>query len=106
MLTRLAKRSVSRLYRTWAGPDPHARPRGRVFRTLSHTWRGSRALYRGLRSQPPILLVTDGRPQLSGCGSITGWVLGRDAAVARVEAWVVDTKIAEAVPDHARPDVF
>jgi GT2 family glycosyltransferase len=107
MLTQLAKKNVTGLYRRWAGPDPHARPSGRLFGTLSRTWRGSRALYRRiLRPQPPLLLVLDGTPTLSGLGSITGWVLGRDAAVERIEAWVGNTFLAAAQPDHARPDVF
>jgi O-antigen biosynthesis protein len=107
IFTALAKQGVSKLYRAWAGPDPHARPSGRMFSTLSQTWRGSRALYRHvLKSQPPVMVVTDGQPQLTGCGSITGWALGRAAAIEKVEAWVGDTLLATAVPDHDRPDVF
>ncbi len=107
MLARLARQSVAQLYRAWSGPDPHDRPEGPLFRALSKTWRTSRSLYHRLaKPQPPVLIVLDQPPRLSGCGSFTGWVLGRDEPIVNVQAWVNQTLLAQTRPDHARPDVF
>ena len=105
MLTNWARDKANRLYRAWAGPDPHARPSGMVFSSLSTTWRTSRSLYRRWwRSQQPLLMMLDGPPRLTGCGSITGWVLAHSDPVTSVKAYVGDRLIAETTPDHHRPD--
>ncbi|HQR09081.1 MAG TPA: glycosyltransferase [Gemmatales bacterium] len=105
MLTAWAKKRVDRLYQVWAGPDPHTRPQGPVFDALSTTWRASRALYRHwVRSQQPILVMIDGQPRLTGCGSITGWTLARSGQVNSVQAWVGNQMIAESVPNYRRAD--
>lgn len=105
MLTAWTKEQVNRLYRKWSGPDPHVRPEGILFQTLSTTWRTSRSLYRRWwRSQQPILLSVDGPARLTGCGSITGWVLARSGTIQSVEAWVNYQLIARCKPDHQRRD--
>lgn len=107
MLRHFLKQQVAGLYRLWAGPDPQRRPTGVLFRQLSRAYRASRCLYRRvLRPQPPVLLALDGEPRLSGCGSITGWAIGRDAPVVTVEAWVDRKRIAATKPNQERPDVW
>lgn len=105
MLAEWTRDQVNRLYRNWAGPDPHSRPQGLLFQTLSTTWRTSRSLYhRWWRSQQPILLQLDGPPRLTGCGSITGWVLSRSSPIATVQAFVAGKLLAQTTPDHVRND--
>ncbi|MFT3881921.1 MAG: glycosyltransferase [Gemmatales bacterium] len=105
MLAAWTKNKVDRLYRTWAGPDPHAPPQGPVFDALSTTWRASRALYRHwMRSQQPVLVMIDGQPRLTGCGSITGWALAHSGQIASIQAWVGNQLIAETVPTYHRDD--
>ncbi len=105
MLRNWAKHRVKQLYHAWAGPDPQARPRGPLFDTLSFAWRGSKRFYRRWKKQPTILLALDGVPLLTGFGSITGWVIGRDAPIARLEVWVGNKLLATTRPDVKRPDV-
>lgn len=105
MLAAWTKQQVNRLYRSWAGPDPHARPNGVLFQSLSNTWRGSRSLYRRWwRSQQPLLMALDGPPRLTGCGSITGWVLARTGVINSVQAFCGDKLIAHTTPNHLRSD--
>lgn len=107
MLQHWAKTGVRQLYRSWAGNDPHSRPSGKLFQTLSHSWRSSRALYRRWKFQDvPLLLVLDCEPRLTGCGSITGWACSNSTGPVIIEAWVDKQKIADAVCDIPRPDVF
>ncbi|HMP17408.1 MAG TPA: glycosyltransferase [Gemmatales bacterium] len=105
MLKRWIKHYVTSCYRTWAGPDPLARPDSALFHSLSKIWRSSRRLYRYSKRQPPILLALDGTPQLKGYGSFTGWVISRDAPIRTVEAWVGNRLLATTIPDTLRPDV-
>jgi len=107
MLNHWAKSGVRQLYRNWAGNDPHARPSGKLFQTLSHSWRSSRALYRRWKfQQTPILLALDGEPRLTGCGSISGWAYSSTASSVSIEGWVDNQLIAQTTCDISRPDVF
>lgn len=105
MLKSWAKHRVQQLYHTWAGADPLARPQGLLFNTLSSAWRGSRKLYRRWKQQPAITLSVDGTPRLTGFGSFTGWVIGRDAPISKLEAWCGDVLLATIWPDARRLDV-
>ncbi len=105
MLAQWTRDKVSRLYHAWAGPDPHARPQGVLFEALSASWRTSRLLYRRwFRSQQPVLMMIDGPPRLTGCGSITGWVLAHSGQVVSVQGWVGNQLIAETTPNYRRAD--
>jgi GT2 family glycosyltransferase len=105
MLKSWAKYRVKQLYHRWAGADPLSRPQGLVFNTLSSAWRGSRKLYRRWKQQPAIVLAVDGVPRLTGFGSFTGWVIGRDAPISNIEAWCGDILLGTTRPDAKRSDV-
>lgn len=105
MLQAWTRQRVDRLYRAWAGNRPHARPTGWLYHSLSATWRTSQTLYRRwIRARQPLLLSLDKPARLTGCGSITGWILSREAEVVAVEAWVNGQLIATTAPNHQRRD--
>ncbi|MFO0814861.1 MAG: glycosyltransferase family 2 protein [Gemmatales bacterium] len=93
------KQQVARLYHSWAGDRPHARPTGILFQTLSVCWRLARRGFR-LLSRPfqSINIELDEPFCLTGCGSLTGRVTSRKSPVASIEASVNGTHFATATP--------
>jgi GT2 family glycosyltransferase len=80
---------------------------GRWAAILNRIWPAARRIgHRLLRRQPPLLLVLDGPPRLSGFAAITGWAAARHGPVTWIEALVENNVIAAGPPVEHRPDVL
>lgn len=100
-MTRIARRLAASVFYCL---EP--RRDSRAYRLLSWSWRQGRVFFhRMARRQPPILLVLDGPPHLTGLGSVTGWAVSRRAAITNVEMIVDGRVVASTPPTQPREDV-